>query len=552
MITGAAIAVGLVAAYLAASQIAERLWTRPRRRRLREQARARWGRPKAEPIDVRRARALVERGAVPEGARYPIDAQTWSDLELDDTFTELDRSATPLGAQYLYALLANPERGEEAAPHLEPLVSRFGDDAGAREETGEILAPLATRHSHRLAGLLWGELPPAPAPIALLEASSWGLVGSAAAALLLWPPALLIALALLAVNAVVHVRLEARVSSYSQTLGDLHCLLAAARRLAAGGLLEDAAPGLAERLAALAPVERGTVVSTISDPLDLVGNVRALLLRDVIGFYRVVERIRARQGELRRVFLAVAKIDAAMSVASLRAGARAFCRPRFAGERRIEARALRHPALAAAVANDLVLEGKSLIVSGSNMSGKTTLLRALGVNAVLAQSIDTVFAERWEAPRLWVRSTIHVRDDLRRGMSYYMAEVTALERLFAPSDGLIRLLLIDEMFRGTNPVERIAASIEVLRYLAADGIVCAATHDLEICRGVGDGFENAHFRERDLGDGDVDLAFDYVLRPGPCETRNAIALLHRAGFPSAVVSAAVARARAALLSGGAT
>jgi DNA mismatch repair ATPase MutS len=101
-----------------------------------------------------------------------------------------------------------------------------------------------------------------------------------------------------------------------------------------------------------------------------------------------------------------------------------------------------------------------------------------------------------------------------------------------------RLFVVDEVFRGTTPAERVAAASEVLRYLARTDIVIAATHDLEICDLVSEQFDNAHFEEQVT---EVGVNFDYVPRDGPCRSRNAIALLRLCGYPESITDAAWAR-----------
>jgi DNA mismatch repair ATPase MutS len=185
-------------------------------------------------------------------------------------------------------------------------------------------------------------------------------------------------------------------------------------------------------------------------------------------------------------------------------------------------------------------------VTGSNMSGKSTWLRAVGVSAVLAQTIDTCLASDYEAPIFDVRSCIGRTDDLLAGKSYYLVEVEALLGLVrASADGTPHLFLLDELFRGTNAVERIAAGEAVLRELIVDSsdlnIVLAATHDGELVDLLRDRYSAYHF-----GDaiGPHGLTFDYHLLPGPATTRNAITLLQLQGAPESLVNRALARAAA--------
>jgi DNA mismatch repair ATPase MutS len=208
---------------------------------------------------------------------------------------------------------------------------------------------------------------------------------------------------------------------------------------------------------------------------------------------------------------------------------------------------MRHPLLEAAVPNSIVMRaGEGTIVTGSNMSGKSTFLRTVGVTAVMAQTVHTALAADYSAPVLRVRTCIGMRDDLLAGRSYYIAEVEAVHDLIRTSaDGDAHLFLIDELFRGTNAVERIAAGEAVLRELVTAAtqrkphLAVVATHDAELVDLLADLYAPAYFGD-DMTD--AGLVFDYRIKAGRASTRNAIALLKHQGAPDRVVQAALARA----------
>ena len=204
----------------------------------------------------------------------------------------------------------------------------------------------------------------------------------------------------------------------------------------------------------------------------------------------------------------------------------------------------------AAVANTLVLgPPHGLIITGSNMSGKTTFLRTLGVNVILAQTINTGLAARYEGPVCVVPSCIGRADDPASGKSYYLVEVDAVLALLQASDAEEpHLFLFDELFRGTNTVERIAAGEAVLRSLVEPRptgrthphVVVAATHDQELVDLLSGRYAPFHFTDTVTEAG---LTFDYRLHAGPAIGRNALALLRLRGAPERLLQMAEARAR---------
>jgi DNA mismatch repair ATPase MutS len=182
------------------------------------------------------------------------------------------------------------------------------------------------------------------------------------------------------------------------------------------------------------------------------------------------------------------------------------------------------------------------------MSGKTTFLKAIGVNTVLAQSIHTCLASTFDAPHFHVQSCIGRADDLIAGKSYYIVEVEqVLARVQASAETTPHLFLFDELFRGTNAVERIAAAEAVLRELVEPAgqrrthVVLAATHDAELVELLDDCYAAYHFSDTI---GPQGLVFKYRLEPGPATTRNAITLLELYGAPPSVVRRALTRAAA--------
>jgi DNA mismatch repair ATPase MutS len=197
------------------------------------------------------------------------------------------------------------------------------------------------------------------------------------------------------------------------------------------------------------------------------------------------------------------------------------------------------------VANDLTIgpPGTFVLVTGSNMSGKSTLLRAIGVNAVLAQAGAPCCARRLRLTPLAVRTSIHVQDSLARGVSHFMAELERLKQVVDAADAarggpVTVLYLLDEILHGTNTAERRIAARRVIRHLLAVGAIGGVTtHDLEL---VDDAALHAHarlvhFQEtfRDDGAADRRLRFDYLLRPGLATSTNALELMRYVGLPDA-------------------
>ena len=206
----------------------------------------------------------------------------------------------------------------------------------------------------------------------------------------------------------------------------------------------------------------------------------------------------------------------------------------------LRARALGHPLLpdAERVHNDFSFDapGDIALITGSNMSGKSTFLRTLGVNLCLAYAGAAVHAEQLRTVPLRLFTCIQVADSVTDGISYFYAEVRRLKALLAAlnaEEEAPLLYLIDEIFRGTNNHERLIGSRAYIKGLAKGrGVGVISTHDLELIGMADDvpGIHNFHFRE-EISDGR--MVFDYRLRTGPCPTTNALKIMHMAGLPVA-------------------
>jgi hypothetical protein len=202
------------------------------------------------------------------------------------------------------------------------------------------------------------------------------------------------------------------------------------------------------------------------------------------------------------------------------------------------ARSLGHPLLKpdAKVCNDFELneDQRIVILTGSNMAGKSTFLRTAGVNLALAYAGAPVNAASMQASLFRLFTCIKVSDSVQDGLSYFYAEVKRLQALLAATgsgDELPVLFLIDEIFRGTNSRERLIGSRSYIRSLSQRrtmGLI--ATHDLELIKLADEikGVTNYHFREEVF---DSRMVFDYRLRPGPCPTTNALKIMRLEGLP---------------------
>jgi DNA mismatch repair ATPase MutS len=480
--------------------------------------------------------------------RDPLDEQTWSDLDMDAVFARIDRTHSSVGQLVLVGFLRNPTRDEPILAERHRVIEIFRQHEAARDDVRLELARLGpTRHLATLVSLLWAE------ESADLRVSPWLaiLAGLALPALLapfyVGAAGLWLLIAVFSANYVVHYRTRFRFEPEIQALGYLGALLGTARRLARANL-----PGLTGHQDRLRDAGRGagpilwrTALLPSGRPTDLLLEyLNILFLIEVLGLAKTLREVAARRPALRDAFAAVGELDALQSAASFRAGLPWFSTPTFVpGPVALDVLDLIHPLVQDAVPNSIRLQARGALVTGSNMSGKSTFLRALGVNAILAETLYTCTARRYAASALRVVASLRVSDDLLRGKSLYLAEAERLLAIIRSVDGGgATLCLIDELLAGTNSAERLAASVEILAFLSRKGaLLVAATHDPQLAAELSGILDGYHFQDDASPEG---MRFDHCLRPGLATTRNAIRLLAMLGFPEEIVQGAAARVTA--------
>jgi hypothetical protein len=475
-----------------------------------------------------------------------LPTRTWVDLDMDDVFQKIDRTASWPGQHLLYARLRREDHSPAALVEFEKGVSLLLGDDVLRMRLQRTLKPLDDWRASSLPALFHRSLPVVPFALVFPVMS---VAGIACFVLAFWWPPLVLGLAAIGLsNAMVRVVLRDRIDQVVSAMRMLPAMLRVSGTLASLG-----APGLTSLVDELrAAVPRlqwiGRAARWLSFDArgkELVGwiyeYINILFLLDVTTLIWCIDAIRVEREAIRRAYVALGELDCLQAIASLRLARNDWVQPVFqpAAEASLAFASLTHPLLDKAVPNSLDMNGESVLLTGSNMSGKSTFIRTVGTNAVLAQTIHTAFATSWRSPRCAVRTVIGRADSILDGTSYYRAEVDAVGTLLKGSSAERRLLLFDELFRGTNSIERVAAAKAVLAHLDnGNDLVIVATHDVELLELL-PGYAAFHFREEVRGG---ELAFDYQLHTGPCSTRNAIAILELVGYPPEVVEDARATA----------
>lgn len=281
------------------------------------------------------------------------------------------------------------------------------------------------------------------------------------------------------------------------------------------------------------------------NPLDIIADyLRMILHLDIWQFNLMLRKLRLKTNEVDRLLGITGYLDMAISVGGFRRSLEGYCIPQLeenANKVYLHMEGGWHPLLTHPVKNSIRAD-RGVLLTGSNASGKSTFLKMVAVNAVLAQTIHTCTAESYHAPVFRIFSSMALRDSIQNGESYYIVEIRSLKRILdaAQTETAPVLSFVDEVLRGTNTVERIAAATQILIHLSESGVLCfTATHDIEMTELLKDCYDNYHFEEV-IRDGDI--SFPYELLPGRAGTRNAIRLLALMGYDKEITERAAAQA----------
>lgn len=489
---------------------------------------------------------------------HSIDDITWNDLDLTALYHRMDCTQSAAGEEYLYYLLRTPGQSDaESAGLVNAAVVRYmgqPENEAVRVRMQRILAGLGHTGRYSLYDYL----------DQLASLGNRSNVQNIISALLPFVSVAVMALHVqigvvcllvsCAYNLVTYYKEKGEIDPYIVSFRYLLRLMEAADQICRTGCTALAADTaiLRECNEAFAGFRRGSslVMSRAEmgsgNPVDLVLDyIRILFHLDLIKFNTMLRKVQDGRESIDEMLRIVGRMDAEIAIASFRQSLAFSCDPVFEDTQDagfLHAEGLVHPLLTSPVPNSVDSTG-SILLTGSNASGKSTFLKSVATAALLAQACGLVPAAVYCAPRYRIYSSMALRDSMQDGDSYFMVEIKSLKRIVDAAtirDANPVLCCIDEVLRGTNTIERIAASSEILEYLDATGrVMCiAATHDVELSALLTE-YENYHFEESLQGE---DVVFSYEIRPGRATSRNAIRLLSQIGFDADITTRAQERA----------
>lgn len=469
---------------------------------------------------------------------FYIDDITWNDLDMDRIFALINQSVSPVGDEYMYDLLRKPIFQEEELEERQRLLEFFTENQKERHRIQSVLAGIRKPGNVSVyeAIHVTKEVEIQGRGIQILMCGAFFL--SLLFFAVMPSPGIFCFLGVCILNIVTYFLRKQDIDLYLNSFRCVLQLLDAQKNLEKLKIpeLEDYTEQGRKYQKELAAFRKGSFLvldqSSTGGGLEglFLDYIRMLTHMDLIKFSAMMKTMQKHQEEILGLMKIFGYLDAMISIASFRKSLPYFSVPEIKKEDRafLKVKNLYHPLLSQPVANSIEAD-KGILVTGSNASGKSTFLKNIAVNTILAQTVYTVTASEYQAPYFKVMTSMALRDDLERGESYFIVEIRSLKRILEEAEKEECLLcIIDEVLRGTNTIERIGASSRILADLERTHVLpFAATHDIELSYILEDLYENYHFEEEVK---EHEVVFNYLLKKGRVTTRNAIRLLEMTGY----------------------
>ena len=503
--------------------------------------------PKQEEYREEEFRKIARYYQAHEKDGFHIDDITWNDLNMDEIFKRMNYTYSAAGEEYLYYLLRTPMQKEASAGKLEEQINYFMQHKEERVEYQTAFAGIGKTGKYSIYDYL--------DYLDLLGEKGNGKHHLGNLAVLLSIGAMyfsvqygiLLLVVVVAHNIVSYFKDKNEIDPYITSFGYILRLIKNVEKIGkipaeAFGeereSLEKCRKSLGQFKTGASIVMSPARMSASGNPLEiLLDYVRMVFHLDLIKFNQMLLEVRKNKDVIDRMLTIIGYMETVIAIGAFRTSMESYCIPRFDRSRGMKAENIYHPLLQNPVKNSILTE-KGVLITGSNASGKSTFLKTVAINAILAQTIHTCMADSYSASLYRIMSSMALRDDLAGGDSYYIVEIKSLKRILnrLEEEGNPVLCFVDEVLRGTNTVERIAASTQILKSLSKASVLCfAATHDIELTHLLKKYYNNYHFEEEIV---DNDVVFHYQLMRGRAVTRNAIKLLGVMGYDEEIIKEA--------------
>ncbi|EIW6614044.1 DNA mismatch repair protein MutS [Clostridium perfringens] len=478
-----------------------------------------------------------------ESSGESIDELIWNDLDMDTVFKRINYTKTSLGEAYLYYKLREISYNEDEWTSLEKLINLFTINEDLRNKVSLLLMKVGKLNDLNLTNFIYNPKFSKIPSYYKYPLLSLGFIFSIFLSFIYTKVGLILSFIFLCINILSYqsekIFLEDRFKVMIYLLNNINlCISLSKIKDKDFEFFKNEVSSTLHNFKALNMVKiygnsfqkKENAFTDIDIIFDY---IKMFFMVDIIAYQNSVKILEKNKENLYKIYNIVAKLDFALSLAYYRKSLGEYTIPEFVESDDISLENLYHPLIDNPVKNSILIKN-NILFTGSNASGKSTFIKAVALNCILAQSLNTALCSKYRCKFSRVVTSIAIKDNILAGDSYFIAEIKSLKRLLDSLNGEIRVLaFVDEILKGTNTIERISASASILKYAeSTNGILLVATHDMELTQ-ILETYENFHFSETVTEDG---VTFDYKLKKGPSNTRNALKLLKAMNFNNEVVS----------------
>ena len=485
-----------------------------------------------------------------------IDDITWSDLSMDDIYKKINNTQSSAGREVLYDIIRNPLCSLKELKKRDSIIEYFMNNFEERLKLQLILSNLGNNYDANTTLCLFLDEDNSKNRLKFYRTLR-AIPFISLLLIVINKSFLFITMLSVALNIFISFNNKNRkidVSGFTYIIKTIN--VAFKIKDMKINVLDNNLKNIAEDLEKVKKIKKKSISknpnSVLSDLNFFSEYANMITLSELITYEKVKETIIKNKEYLKSIYEYVGGVDALISISSFRTSLDYYSKPQFLASTKkedniINFEELYHPLINNPVSNSLDIN-KGVLITGSNASGKSTFIKSVAINQILCQSIYTSCSKKYEGTFFNIYTSMALKDDVLNEESYYMVEIKSLKRIIDKcNENMPCLCFVDEILRGTNTVERIASSSEVLSHLNKSNAICiAATHDIELTYLLEKEYDNYHFEEEITDD---DIVFDYKLNKGRAKSRNAIKLLSLIGYEQNIVEKAHEKAENFVKSG---
>jgi len=466
-----------------------------------------------------------------------IDITGWNDLEMDKVFEYIDRTYSKTGEQYLYNLL-HIRPSENESKILKQKVNYYANNFDNLLKNAFILKKYNRKAAYSLYNFLFAKqyfkMPKWTILLSLL-ALVFGILS------IIFKSLFIYFVFIGVINTVLHYYFKQKINTYHSYFINIKYFHNVYLNL----IKFDNESNVVSRTDKKNLQKIAKICSYLNMNIDFANEltsivyylfeiIKGLFLIDVILFNSTMRLINKYIYSLQNVYNYIGQIDTALSIVSLKKGTKG-CEPVFTNSLSIKLKNAYHPLIEKCIPNNIECNLSNAIITGGNMSGKTTFLKTIGLNILLSQTINYSFSEEIIIPKLNIISSIKISDSIEDSKSFFMNELLRAKTILETIKSSIEpyIVFIDEIFKGTNTKDRITLASAFLRYLTKyDCLVICTTHDLKIIDFVKVKYATYYFGNS-FNNGII--SFDYKIHKGIQAKTNVFELVRSIDFPDEII-----------------